>query len=65
MIDSTGSQNLMMDEMLIIEEKRVDEIDTCIIRQANLGETCNQSEKKQLLQFYLNQLEISQKFKDV
>lgn len=55
----------MLDEMLIIEEQQIDMGDTCIIRQANLGETCNQSEKKQLAKFYLEQLEVSQRFQDV
>ena len=62
-LDSTGSQNLMLDEFLIIEEDK--ETGTFSIREANVGETGDQIEKKQLAQQYLEQLENSDKFDDL
>jgi len=59
-LDSTGSQNLMLDEFLIIEEDPNQNAYT--IREANVGESGNQIEKKKLAQVYLEQLEDSDKF---
>lgn len=62
-LDSTGSQNLMLDEFLLLEKDKNGEFE--LVRGSNLGDTSSQIEKKKLAKMYLDQLEQSNNFDEL
>lgn len=61
-LDSTGSQNLMVDEFLTIKENNGEMI---MVREANFGEKWNQRDRLQVAREYLNQLEQTDRFDEL